>query len=195
MEAVGKLDFPERTLEAYTDGFLKALAPRGDLGCKFARRHRLRVRKRFADPAAHPEQPQRRDDRAQRVFRQHEGADVRGQSRTASRTARQRDDVAAAPISASCSISTAKRSSSSTIAAASIEGPQLLALRHDAGRAAASPARASRCRSWRRQRWKASPAAYGATIVRTRSDRRSLMALAEREAAHRSRLPAARTTN
>ena len=52
MESVGLLDFPERVVEAYSSGFLTALAPQGRVGCQYARRYRLRIRECVADPPA-----------------------------------------------------------------------------------------------------------------------------------------------
>ena len=72
MESVGLLSFPERAIEGYSNDFLDALSPARDVDGQHARRHRLRLRKRIAHPAADPEQSRRRDDRAQRVFRQRE---------------------------------------------------------------------------------------------------------------------------
>ena len=178
MEAVGMLDFPERTLEAYTSGFLEALAPQAISDAN------LRVVIDYAFGNASLILPRILSNLGVEMIALNAFFDntkvltFARESRTASRAARR---------------TSRRRSRANLGILLDQHGEAFVARRRSrphhrrAAVVRAADAAVAAQRSGRADRRAgdgaggdrdASPRQYGATVVRTRSDRRSLMALA-----------------
>jgi mannose-1-phosphate guanylyltransferase/phosphomannomutase len=181
MESVGKLDFPERTLEAYTSGFLNALAPQSISTAN------LRVVIDYAFGNASQILPRILSNLNVEMIALNayfDNAKVLAFAANRDRHLEQLGNVTTS-LRANLGILLDQHGESLVLVddrGRTIEGARLLALvtilvaQSTPGARIAVPVMAPAA-------LESVAAAYGATVIRTRSDRRSLMALAEREGA------------
>jgi mannose-1-phosphate guanylyltransferase / phosphomannomutase len=179
MESVGKLDFPERTLEAYASGFLNALAPEAISNAN------LRIVIDYAFGSASQILPRILSNLGVDMIALNayfDNAKVLSFGANRGRHLEQLGNVTTS-LRANLGILLDQHGESLVLVddrGRTIEGPRLLALvtilvaQSVPGARIAVPVMAPSA-------LESVAAAYGATVVRTRSDRRSLMALAERE--------------
>ncbi len=181
MESVGKLDFPERTLEAYTSGFLQALAPKAIPGAN------LRVVIDYAFGNASQILPRILSNLNVEMIALNAYFDNTKVLTFGANRGRHLEQLGNVTTSLRANLGILLDQHGEALVLVddrgrTIEGPKLLALvtmlvaQSVPGARIAVPVMAPAA-------LESVAAAYGATIVRTRSDRRSVMALAEREAA------------
>jgi mannose-1-phosphate guanylyltransferase/phosphomannomutase len=179
MESVGKLDFPERTLEAYTSGFLKALAPEAISEAN------LRVVIDYAFGNASQILPRILSNLNVEMIALNAYFDNTKVLTFVANRGRHLEQLGNVTTSLRANLGILLDQHGEALALVDdrgrvIEGPKLLALvtilvaQSVPGARIAVPVMAPAA-------LESVAAAYGATVIRTRSDRRSLMALAERE--------------